>query len=542
MGGDDTLDLSRRKVLRLTGGSVGAGVFAGVTQATPGREPGPKEDEVLVGVSAGKGRPAEAVAKHVPASAEVVHENRTLRYAAVKFGRRGTERARRRFVENITNRPWVKYAEPNGTVEALYTPDDPKWSDQWAPQMVNADDAWDTTLGSSDVTISIVDTGLQYDHEDLAGAMSDAESNSGQDFVDDDEDPYPDDLSNEYHGTHVGGIAGAVTDNGTGVAGVSNSTLLSARVLNENGSGSFSDVADGVTWSADNGADVINMSLGASSGSSTLKDAVDYAYNSGAYIAAAAGNDGPCSDCVSYPAAYDNCVAVSALGYDEGLASYSSTGAEVELAAPGGSDDDSDGTSVLSTTTTSRGEYENLVGTSMATPVVSGVAGLALGQWNLTNTELRTHLNDTAVDVGLGDTEQGNGRVDAYNAVTTDPSDGGDGGDGGTCGDSQSSATVTDYLWGYWDADCWTWSWNFDAPCQAVVDLDGPSDADFDLYVHEGTAECPGPYDYDYASYSTDSQETITIDDPDTSTDLYVLVDSYYGSGYYDLSITEKST
>ena len=518
-------------MLQMTGAAAGTAALAGITQATPGREPGPKKDEVLVGVSAGAGDPEKAVQKHVPGNAEIVHRNDTLRYVAVTFPSTASDRAQQNFIEAVTKREFVKYAEPNGTVEALYTPDDPQFGDQYAPQQVNADSAWNTTLGSSEVTVSIVDTGLQYDHEDLAGAMSDTESNHGQDFVDDDEDPYPDDLSNEYHGTHVGGIAGAVTDNGTGVAGISNSALLSARVLDESGSGSFSDVADGITWSTDNGADVINMSLGASSGSSTLKDAVSYAYDNGVYLAAAAGNDGPCSDCVGYPAAYDECVAVSALDENEDLAGFSSTGPEVELAAPG--------RSVLSTTTTDRGSYENLSGTSMATPVVSGVAGLALDQWNVTNTELRSHLNDTAVDVGLGSNEQGNGRVDAYNAVTTDP---GGGGGGGSCGDSQTSETVTDYLWGYWDSDCWTWSWELSDTCQVEVELDGPYDADFDLYVNEGTAECPGPYDYDYASYSTDSQETIVIDDPDTSTDLYVLVDSYYGAGYYDLTITEKGT
>jgi len=415
MSDDSEVRMNRRTVLQSAGVAAGASALGGVTAATPGRETDSRANEVLVGVVRGQGTPKEVVSDHVPDGASLVHQNETLRYAAVAFPDASAD-ARAQFKEAVTQDKRVAYAEDNGTVRALFTPNDPKWSDQYAPQMVNAPDAWDTTLGSANVTVAIVDTGMQYDHPDLDGNMSGSESNSGQDFVDDDEDPYPDNLDTEYHGTHVGGIAAAETDNGTGVAGVSESTLLSARVLNEDGSGYWSDVADGIKWATDQGADVINMSLGGSSGSSTLKNAVEYAYNNGVYIAAAAGNDGPCSDCVGYPAAYQECVAVSALDSDGSLASYSSTGPEVELAAPG--------TSVLSTTTSNRGDYENLSGTSMATPVVSGVAGLTLAQWNVSNTQLRSHLNDTAVDVGLGSNEQGNGRVDAYNAVTTDPSGG----------------------------------------------------------------------------------------------------------------------
>lgn len=528
---DGTPTFDRRSVLKLTGSAFAAAGIGGVASATPGREPGPKETEVLVGVSAGAGRPKDVVAPHVPAAGEIVHENRTLRYVAVDFP--DNETARQQFMEAVTrNRP-IKYAEENGTYEALYTPDDPRWGDQYAPQQVNADDAWDTTLGSSSVTVAVVDQGIQYDHPDLDGNMDASESNYGQDFVDDDEDPYPDALQDEYHGTHVGGIAAAETDNGEGIAGISESALLSARALAEDGSGSFSDIADAVEWATDQGADVINMSLGGSSGSSTLKNAVEYAYNNGVFVVAAAGNDGPCSDCVGYPAAYDECVAVSALDENEALASFSSTGTEVEIAAPGAN--------VLSTTTADRGDYEQLSGTSMATPVVAGVAGLTLDAWDLSNADLRNHLNATAVDVGLPSNEQGNGRVDAYNAVTTDPSGDGGGG-GGTCGDTSTSASVDSSLDGYWDSECWYYGWEYSDPCQVVVELDGPADADFDLYVDDGTGECPTTDDYDYRSVSTDSQETITIDAPDTSTDLHVFVDSYSGSGSYTLTITEKSS
>ncbi|PSP80279.1 hypothetical protein BRC81_03590 [Halobacteriales archaeon QS_1_68_20] len=132
---------------------------------------------------------------------------------------------------------------------------------------------------------------------------------------------------------------------------------------------------------------------------------------------------------VSYPAAHDSVVAVSALDENENLASYSNTGPEVELAAPG--------SNVLSTMPF--GDYDTLSGTSMASPVVAGTAGLTISQWGTSNNDTRAHLKNTAVDVGLSDEEQGAGRVDAGNAVTTDPNDGGGGGD-------QYTESVTDYL------------------------------------------------------------------------------------------------
>ena len=506
----------------MAGSTVGLVAAGGVASATPGREPGPKEDEILVGVSAGAGRPADVVARHVPEQAEIVHENETLRYVSVKFG--GTDRAMRNFLDAITKQRQIKYAERNATYETQYTPSDPQFGDQYAPQQTNANAAWDTTLGDANVTIAVVDTGAQYDHPDLQGNF---ESNPGRDFADDDSDPYPDAPNDEYHGTHVSGCAAAVVDNGTGVAGQGNSSLINGRALDESGRGSTSDIADAVKWAADQGADVINLSLGGGGYTDTMKNAVSYATDSGSLIIAAAGNDG--SRGVSYPAAYSECVAISAVDSNEQLASFSQYGDDVELCAPG--------VDVLSTTTEARGSYEQLSGTSMATPVTSGVAGLTLAKWDLTNSELRSHLKNTARDVGLSSDEQGSGHVDAYDAVTTEPGDDGGGGGGG----DSTTASVTDSLSGYWDYDDWTYAWEFSSTSKVEVVLDGPSDADFDLYVKDGSTDPAGPGDYDYKSTSPDSQESITIDGPDTSTDLQIDVDSYTGSGSYTLTITEYS-
>lgn len=509
----------RRSVLQGIG-ALGAGA------ATPRRDPGAKEDEILVGVSATADDVPATVEQYVPGNAELVRANETLRYVAVTFPDEAADVARENFIEAVTKKDHIKYAEKNATQQALATPNDPRFGDQYAPQQVNAPTAWDTTFGDSSVTVAVVDTGAQYDHPDLAANYA---SNPGRDFVDSDSDPAPDVPQDEYHATHVSGCAAAVVDNGTGVAGQGNSTLINGRALDENGSGSTADIADAIQWAADRGADVINLSLGGGGYTDTMKNAVSYATTNGALVIAAAGNDG--SSSVSYPAAYSECLAVSAVDSNENLASFSQYGDSVELAAPG--------VDVLSTTTQTRGSYEQLSGTSMATPVVSGVAGLTLAQWgSLSNSDLRSHLKSTAADIGLPENQQGSGQVDAGAAVTTEPGSGGGGGGGGGSGDSTSSSTDGS-LAGSYDYDDYSYAWSYDGPSQVVIELDGPRDADFDLYVNTGTTQNATPSSYDYASYTTDSQESITIDAPDDSTDLQIDVDSYSGSGSYTLTVTE---
>jgi serine protease len=531
---DSTPELNRRGFLKTIGAVGAAAAFAGVSQATPGRSPGAKEDEILVGVSTTADSPSGEVADAVPGNAEIVHENEKLSYVAVKFSAEAADTARQNFVEAVTKKDRVKYAEQNATHEALLTPSDPEFGNQYAPQQVNAPTAWDAQLGSADVTIAVVDQGIKYDHEDLSAQFV---TDTGDDFVDGDSDPYPDVLADEYHGTHVGGIAAATTDNGVGVSGISNCSLLSGRALSESGSGSTADIADAIQWAADQGATVVNLSLGGGGYTDTMKNAVSYAVNNGTLPVGANGNDSSAS--VSYPAAYSECLAVSALDQNENLASYSNYGPNTDVAAPG--------TDVLSMWTTST-KYKRISGTSMATPVVSGVAGLAGSQYSVTVSELRTHLKNSAVDVGLSSDEQGSGRVDAANAVTTEPGsgdggggggdDGGDGG-GGDGGDS-TTASVSDSLSSYADPDCWSYGFSYSDPSEVVVELDGPTYADFDLYASTGTTYCPSTSYYDYRSWTTDSQETITISNPDTSTDLQLLVDSYDGSGDYTVTITEK--
>jgi serine protease len=415
----------RRTFLRA--GAAGLAVAAGGTAAGRSQEPGSghagETEELLVGVSASAaGSVQETVAAHAPSDARVTGANGALGYAALALPADAPETARRALVDATERVDAVEYVEPNGTYGVLATPNDPLFDgpdSQYVPQLVGAPEAWDDTFGDRGVTIAVVDSGVQYDHPDLAANVrSAAAGGPGRDFVDDDGDPYPDG-SGENHGTKVAGIATAVTNNDTGIAGLSQSTLLCGRALapNANGTleGRLADVADAIQWAADEGADVISLSLGRyDRADETLRRAVEYAESQGALVVAAAGNNG---GSVAFPAAFEACLAVSWLE-DDGvtLDERSSRGPEIELAAPGVV-----GTTTLAGTGDGGGDYTFFEGSSAAAPVVSGVAGLALARWNLSGAELRDHLRNTATDIGLSGEKQGAGRVDAAKAVGTVP-------------------------------------------------------------------------------------------------------------------------
>jgi subtilisin len=273
------------------------------------------------------------------------------------------------------------------------------------------DDEEDAADDPPGADIAIVDTGIDSDHPDLADNIG-----TGRSFLLGIESGNWED--DNGHGTHVAGTADAL-DNDQGVVGVSTAaTLHAVKVLNSTGTGMTSDIARGLEWVADQGYDVANMSLGGDA-SDTLREAVEFAAENGVLLVAAAGNDGPCEDCVSHPAAYSECVAVSATSRDDSLASFSSTGPEVELAAPGED----------ITSTAIGGGTESLSGTSMAAPHVAGAGGQLMDD-GLSRKEARDQLATTAEDIGLSGTESGNGLLDVAAALDLDSSDDGTGGDG----------------------------------------------------------------------------------------------------------------
>jgi thermitase len=289
---------------------------------------------------------------------------------------RGKEKAK---AKEYKDDPNVEFAEVNGVYEALQTissPNDPEASKQWqykntkyiTPKKgdIDAYEAWSGAgitwnggiTGSSSVAIAVLDTGIKEDHEDLKGKTT-----KRQNFTTPDTNDVED---RNGHGTHVAGSAAAITNNKKGVEGTCpGCALYNVKVLDDTGSGYYSWMANGVRWATDNGAKVINMSLGGTSPSNTLQSAVDYAWSKGVVVVAAAGNSG--TDEQFYPAAYPNALAVGATDNTDAKAGYSNYGYSwVDVAAPG--------SSILSTIVD--GSYGLKSGTSMATPHVAGVAGL----------------------------------------------------------------------------------------------------------------------------------------------------------------------
>jgi len=300
--------------------------------------------------------------------------------------------------QTLEENPAVESVDYNYVRELTFTPDDPRFDEQYGLQQIRSPKAWNIVRGDEEVDIAVVDTGIDADHPDLQAKIA-----LQKDFTASPENPEDDD----GHGTHVAGIAAAVTDNGEGVAGACpGCDLFIAKVFDSRGDATDTDVADAIVWATDNGAEVVNLSLGGPDRSEALKDAVDYAWNNGAVVVAAAGNRGRAVK--DYPAAYPNAIAVAATNKDDRRASYSSYGTWVDVAAPG--------SGVLSTKL--GGGYTNLSGTSMSTPHVAGLAGLLAAQSHPA-AKIRSRIENTATDLGPNglDKYYGHGRINAQRAV-----------------------------------------------------------------------------------------------------------------------------
>jgi subtilisin family serine protease/plastocyanin len=302
-----------------------------------------------------------------------------------------------------------------------FTPNDSYYSlYQWGIRKIFANTAWDFTLGSHNVTVAVLDTGIDYTHDDLTANMwNDGSGHYGYDFWNDDSDPMDDNINgyeggvwtsnvNIFHGTHVAGVVGAVTDNAIGIAGVAQCRLMAVKVMNESGEGTDATVAQGIIWATDHEAQIITMSLGVDSQTLALTNAVRYASNHGVLLVAASGNEGLSS--VSFPAAYGQVIAVGATDKLDHRASFSNYGMGLELMAPG-----------VQIWSAEQGDrYQELSGTSTATPFVAGVAALMLSvNPGLTPTQIRTVLNDTAQDLQTPgwDSTTGWGIIDAHASV-----------------------------------------------------------------------------------------------------------------------------
>jgi subtilisin family serine protease len=326
--------------------------------------------------------------------------------------------------------PAVAPSDPWDSPSATATsPEDPFYDRQWAHTRIRSSSAWDLTTGDVDLTIAVIDTGIDSLHPDLSTKLV-----PGHSFLTDDqgrlhEDDDPVDING--HGTHVAGIAAAVTDNKIGVAGMSwGARIMPVRVLNREGKGWTSDIARGIIWARQNGADVINLSLGSERSSDAVRDAVEDAHDAGILLVAAMGNNE--SEAPFYPAAYPDTVAVSATNVDDNLAWYSNYGSYCDVAAPGGELFNTDFTEgIYSTLPTGDGfylyqeygypsDYYYLQGTSQAAPFVAGLGALV---WSVDDTltpdQVQQVIEASAVDIGTPgkDKQFGHGRIDARAAL-----------------------------------------------------------------------------------------------------------------------------
>ncbi len=327
-------------------------------------------------------------------------------------------------LEHLRKRSDVEFAEFDSPVQAIQTfvPDDIYYSTayasshngtiaQWGPPAVSAPAAWGVTRGDPNTVIAIVDTGVDDTHPDLASKIVGEYSYVGNSARD-----------GFGHGTHCAGIAAAATNNNVGIAGMCpNCGILSVKVLDDQGSGYMSDVASGITYAASHGARVISLSLGGSSRSETLHSALDYAIANNALPVCAMGNSGSSSN-TPEPGYWHDCLSVIATDQNGAKASFSNYGVKADVAAPG--------VAILSTMptypvtlTTTYGysmNYDALSGTSMATPMVAGIAGLVFSENpSLTPTQAAGIIMASSGDGVSWNSNLAFGVVNAYKAVSS---------------------------------------------------------------------------------------------------------------------------
>jgi len=351
------------------------------------------------------------------------------------------------------SRPDVLYAEPVATRRVFWTPNDPLFHRQWHfdASHINMPAAWNKEKGSSTAIVAIVDTGIAYEeypipeyeadevvsddnYYHMAPDFTASQFVAGYDVVHDDGHP-----NDQYgHGTHVAGTVAQATNNGIGTAGMAPSCkLMPVQVMNYTGSGYDFWIAEGITWAADHGADVINLSLGGPPGQSSEieHEAIIYAHNKGVVIVASAGNRRV--GILSYPAAFEECIAVAATDYRDLRAVYSQYGTGLDISAPGGDvyeDRNSDGypDGVLQCTykrvynaqtgvvaRVDEFAYHFWQGTSMAAPHVSGLAALLISHGITGVDNVKNAIYTTARDLGTSgyDKVYGWGMIDPVEAL-----------------------------------------------------------------------------------------------------------------------------
>ncbi|PEL96125.1 peptidase S8 [Bacillus cereus] len=335
-------------------------------------------------------------------NAKVISRNTQLGFDVIQVQDQSVQQA----LQEYRKLPGVDYVEPSKVYQAVWTPNDYYYSSNQnaSLQKMQIPKTWDITRGSTDIVVAVVDSGVQSAHPDLKGKII-----PGYDYVRNNTDPSNDELG---HGTHIAGTIAAVTDNDIGIAGIApNVKVLSVRVLDRNGY-SYNDViANGITYAADHGAKVINLSIAMEDSSQVLEDAVNYAWNKGAVLVAGAGNSSTSKP--YYPAAYSNVISVAATDSNDAKWERSNYGSSVDIAAPG-----VDIMSTIPTNWDPENPYSTKSGTSMATANVSGVVALLASQ-GLSNIQIREAIEKSADKIpGTGEYWK-YGRINAYQALAS---------------------------------------------------------------------------------------------------------------------------
>lgn len=331
------------------------------------------------------------------------------------------------FVKDLASLKIVEYAEKVPLDHKCLVPNDPSYGSQWGLTTINAPIAWNYYSAGSNTVIAIVDDAIDRTHPDLIPNLwvnpSDPAGGGDQDgngYIDDingwdvgDNDNNPNPTTTAYdHGTHVAGISSARSNNSVGVASIGFSCKLMCVKATDNAT-SITDGYTGIVYAAANGADVINMSWGGPTYTTTGQNVCNYAYSTGAILVAAAGNDNVSS--MFYPAAMANVISVAATASGDGKASFSNYGSWIDISAPGNN--------IYSTFLVALGSYGNKSGTSMASPMVAGLVGLmrslnpGMPQADVINCLYSTADNIDAQNPSyIGDL--GAGRIDAGAAMT----------------------------------------------------------------------------------------------------------------------------
>jgi len=380
-----------------------------------GAEQGDDTDELsnVWVVNLSEGVSPEQIAGSV--QAEILH-NGPLNYLTLELPAERKDTAVKQLqqtagVLSIHQAQKVKNAEVSVSAASIPAISDGYYSEQWSLSKAEVQKAWELGATGAGVTIAIIDTGVDVNHPDLKNNLVQGYNaitgRTGDTSVQD----------NNGHGTHVAGIAAAAL-NGDGVVGVAyQAKIMPIKAMDRSGEGVDYVVADGIVWAVDHGAQIVNLSLGGQTESKILQSAIEYAQENGVLVVAAAGNrdensSGDTGKSITFPASEPGVLAVTATDKSDKVPSFSVTGPEAGLAAPG--------EEIISDYWQKRSGYATVTGTSMAAPFISGVAALVWGLHpELTAQQVKTILEDSALDLGTPgrDSNYGYGRVNAYWAV-----------------------------------------------------------------------------------------------------------------------------